>query len=200
MGKDKWSNMRSFPHRIMFSLRPPEPSPTSCCSNESERGQGTVEAAFALPILLLCLLLVLQPGIVLYDRMVMQAAAAEGCRLLATKTSSLGSMDAAVESYVRHRLGSVPQQDCFHVHDGALGCSWDIACSGDERSQTVEVSIRNELRPLPLLDAAAALLNLVNENGNLVVEVSASAPIQPDWATEALVGRSPEDLVGAWLE
>ena len=36
-----------------------------------------MEAAFALPVLMVLLLLLIQPGIVLYDRMVMQAAAAE---------------------------------------------------------------------------------------------------------------------------
>lgn len=68
-----------------------------------------MEAAFALPVLMVLLLLLIQPGIVLYDRMVMQAAAAEGCRLLATSTDSLGAMDEACEAFVRHRLGSVPQ-------------------------------------------------------------------------------------------
>lgn len=166
----------------------------------AESGQGTVEAAFALPVLMVLLLLLIQPGIVLYDRMVMQAAAAEGCRLLATSTGSLGSMDEACEAFVRHRLGSVPQQECFHVHEGTNGCSWKIALGGDESSQTVEVSIENELRPLPLLDAAAALLNLVNEDGHLVVRASASAPVQPEWAREAFSSRAPEDLVGSWLE
>ena len=43
-----------------------------------------MEAAFALPIALLLVLLLVQPGILLYDRIVMQGAAAEACRLLAT--------------------------------------------------------------------------------------------------------------------
>lgn len=47
-----------------------------------ERGQSTVEAAFALPIILACVLLLIQPGIILYDRMVMRAAAAEGVAFL----------------------------------------------------------------------------------------------------------------------
>lgn len=159
-----------------------------------------MEAAFALPVLMMLVLMLIQPGIVLYDRMVMQAAAAEGCRLLATNTDSLGPMDEACEAFIRHRLGSIPQQDCFHVHEGANGCSWGISLSGDESSQTVEVGISNELKPLPLLDAAAALLGLVNENGNLVVEVSASAPAQPGWAQEAFSSKAPEDLVGSWLK
>ena len=62
------------------------------------------------------------------------------------------------------------------------------------------VRIENELRPLPLLDAASALLDLVNEDGNLVIEVSATAPVQPEWARDAFSSRAPEDLVGAWLE
>lgn len=159
-----------------------------------------MEAAFALPVLMMLVLMLIQPGIVLYDRMVMQAAAAEGCRLLATSTDSLGSMDEACEAFIRHRLGSIPQQDCFHVHEGTNGCSWGIFLSGDESSQTVKVGISNELKPLPLLDAAAALLGLVNEEGNLVVEVSASAPAQPGWAQEAFSSKAPEDLVGSWLK
>ena len=39
-----------------------------------ESGQATVEAAFLLPVLFVGLLLLMQPGILLYDRLVMQAA------------------------------------------------------------------------------------------------------------------------------
>ena len=38
-----------------------------------ERGQATVEAAFLIPVLFTVLLLSVQPGMVLYDRMVMRA-------------------------------------------------------------------------------------------------------------------------------
>ena len=53
-------------------------------SDLRERGQATVEAAFGIPIVFLLVLLLAQPGIVLYDRMVMASAASEACRLLAT--------------------------------------------------------------------------------------------------------------------
>ena len=134
-----------------------------------ERGQGTVEAALAIPILFVLMLLLLQPGIIMYDRLVMGNAAAEGCRLLATSTDALGFMDGSCEAFVRHRLASVPQHDCFHVHDGE--CSWDIRLSGNESSGVVSVSISNELKPLPLFDAGSTLLGLTNGNGNLVVRV-----------------------------
>ena len=61
------------------------------------RGQSTVEAAVALPVVFLLVLLLVQPGIVLYDRMVMAGAAAEGCRLLATSDGDA----ATCEEYVR---------------------------------------------------------------------------------------------------
>ena len=141
-----------------------------------ERGQGTVEAAVAIPVLFLLLLMLLQPGIVLYDRLVMGNAAAEGCRLLATATNAYGDMSGSCEAFIRHRLAAIPQHDCFHVHRG--GCSWDIALSGNESSQTVTVSIGNELKPLPLLDAGSRLLGVANAAGNLEIRESMTMPVQ----------------------
>lgn len=161
-------------------------------------GQATVEAAALIPVLLVGLLLLIQPAIVLYDRMVMHAAASEACRLLATKTDAAGPMDESWEAFVRHRLGAVPSISCFHVHEG--GCSWDIVLEGDEQSDAVSATISNELRPLPLLDAGAALLGLVNERGNLEVRVSCRQPVQPDWASRMEAGRNPKDWIGAWLQ
>ena len=65
------------------------------------RGQSTVEAAVALPVVFLLVLLLVQPGIVLYDRMVMAGAAAEGCRLLATSDGDA----ATCEEYVCRAWG-----------------------------------------------------------------------------------------------
>ena len=120
-------------------------------SIRKERGQGTVEAAIVIPVLFLLMLMLLQPGIILYDRIIMGSAAAEGCRLLATASDASGSYEA----FIRHRLAAVPQHDCFHVHHGS--CSWRIEMSGNESSEVVSVRICNELRPLPLFDAGAKL-------------------------------------------
>lgn len=62
---------------------------------------------------MVCLLLVIQPGILLYDRMVMESAAAEGCRILATRTTSQQTDDTYYENFVRHRLGSIPEHEAF---------------------------------------------------------------------------------------
>ena len=40
-------------------------------------GQSTVEGAFLIPVILLMLMLLIQPGILLYNRVVMQSAAEE---------------------------------------------------------------------------------------------------------------------------
>lgn len=164
---------------------------------KEERGQGTVEAAFVIPVLFLLLLMLLQPGIVLYDRLVMGNAAAEGCRLLATATDASGSMQGSCEAFVRHRLAAVPPHDCFHVHDGS--CSWGIDLQGDESSGVVSVHITNELKPLPLFDAGASLLGLTNGRGNLEIEETVTMPTQPGWVASSPAGSSPSGWVGAWL-
>lgn len=162
-----------------------------------ERGQAAVEAAFVLPVMMLALLLLLQPGIVLYDRMVMQGAAVEGCRYLTTCSDAGGGGHAGCEEYVRRRLAAVPQHDLFHVH-GAGGCSWRIELSGGETSSEVGVAITTELKPLPLLDAGAVLLGLANGNGNLELRVETRLATQPAWVSGSESGIDPAAWIGAW--
>ena len=157
-----------------------------------------MEAVFVIPVLFLLLLMLLQPGIILYDRLVMGNAAAEGCRLLATATDAAGSMQGSCEAFIRHRLAAVPQHDCFHVHGG--GCSWDIQMSGNESSGQVSVTISNEVRPLPLFDAGSKLLGLTNGNGNLVIEETVTMPTQPDWVAASPTGQDPAGWIGAWTD
>jgi len=161
----------------------------------SVAGQASVEAAFLIPIVFLMLLLLIQPGIILYDRMVMQAAASEGCRLLATKTDAAGASEEKYESYILRRLGSIPPQDNFHIHGSA--CSWDIELVGSENTAFVEVTIRNKVKPLPLLDSGAKLLGLLDESGLLTIEVSVSMPTQPYWVSESAQGLDPRSWVDA---
>ena len=158
-----------------------------------EQGQATVEAAFLLPVLFCLVLLLLQPGIVLYDRMVMKEAAAEGCRVLTTTVS--GSDQC--ESYVKRRLGAVPMQDNFHMHSGS--CSWDISTKGNASSETVSVTIQNKLKLLPLIDVGLGLFGIADSEGCLNIEVTASQRTQPDWVQSSPAGASATGWVGAWL-
>ena len=165
----------------------------SSCANalDDSRGQSTVEASFALPILMVLVLLLLQPGIVLYDRIVMSAAAAEGCRLLAT--SGAESYEVS-DDFIRRRLGAIPELDQFHVH--SRGCSWEIELMGDESSDVVTVRLTTEAKPLPLIDSAMGLFGMTNGMGNMLITVESTQQVQPDWIENATDGRSPSGWVG----
>lgn len=163
----------------------------------ADSGQSTVEAAFLIPVMFVGLLMLLQPSILLYDRVVMQGAAVEGCRLLATRTSVVGDMQPSCEAFIRHRLSAVPPVSCFHVHEEE--CTWNMAFSGDETTQTVRVDLSTEARPLPLFDVTGTLLGLVNDRGNFDVAVSAEFQTQPDWVADVEIGRNPAEWIGAWL-
>jgi hypothetical protein len=152
------------------------------------------------------LLLLLQPGILLYNHMVMSGAAAEGCRLLVTKTSLAGAgpnttanAQAAYAKYIERRLAAIPPLDLFHAHgdgEGGAETCWQITTEGDESSAVVSVSIVNRLKPLPLLGLPASLLGLCDENGWIQQEVCVAMPTQPSWVWEN--GGSPGEWVTQW--
>lgn len=158
------------------------------------RGQATVEAAYLIPVVFLCLLLLLQPGIILYDYMAMEAAAADGCRLLATRTDAIGASRDACEAFVKRRLAAVPPQDQFHLHGG--DCSWEIDVEGDETSEYVQVTIKNKLKLLPLVDAGGALLGVTDSSGAYLLEVTSRMRAQPQWAAGSEFGLDPQSWVG----
>lgn len=156
-------------------------------------GQATVEAAFALPVLLIAILILIQPGIVLYDRMVMRAAAAEGCRVLATAPAG---QTEACKDYILRRLGAIPQQSLFHQHDTT--CSWNIQLEGDESAETVSVAITNKVKPLPLVGAAAYPLGILDDQGFLTISVRQECQARPAWAAQSCQGAPSSDWVGKW--
>lgn len=163
---------------------------------EEQSGQATVEAAYLIPIVFVLLLLLIQPTILLYNRMVMQAAASEGCRLLATDTSCVGATEEKCEGYIIRRLGSIPPQENFHIHEG--GCSWEIELIGNETSERVEVAITNRVKLLPLFDMAGTLFRLYDGSGSYVQEVRVSMPTQPEWVVSSEFGLSPSEWVEKW--
>ncbi|MDR1089084.1 MAG: pilus assembly protein [Coriobacteriales bacterium] len=158
-------------------------------------GQTTVEAAYLIPVLLLLLLLLIQPMILLYNRMVMENAAAEGCRLLATATSQGSYSQMKYEEYIKRRLAAIPPVDLFHLHTGDR--TWEIALEGDESTTEVSVHITNRLRPLPLLGWGAELLRMTDAQHNIVQEVRVTMPTQPDWVARS-GGNDPEGWVYAY--
>ena len=158
------------------------------------KGQTTVEAAFLIPILLLLILMLVQPMILLYNRMVMENAAAEGCRLMATATSVGHYSDEKYLGYIERRLAAIPPVDIFHVHSS--GCTWVITFEGNELSSEVTVTIENQVKPLPLLGWGASLAGLTNANNNFEQKVTVTMPTQPNWVEQ--IGNAPSEWVHAY--
>lgn len=160
-----------------------------------QSGQSTVEAAVMIPLMFGGLLMLLQPGILLYDRVVMENAAAEGCRALATSSPRDSDL---VKEYVLRRLGAVPSQDSFHMHGEA--CTWQVELVGNRSTERVCVSVQTKVRPLPLLDFGLGLLGALDAQGCLTVKVRSEQPVQPDWVWGSSAGSEASLWVGAWME
>ena len=157
-----------------------------------DSAQAAVECAFLIPVVLLLLLFLIQPGIILYNHTVMKAAASEGCRLLSTKTDASADQSSYEDSIRRH-LGSIPQQENFHVHQS--GCSWSITLEGNEESDSVKVSIENQLELLPFFDFAAQAMGLTNASGFFVQRVEVQRETYGSWIRESEDGISPNGWV-----
>lgn len=160
---------------------------TSCCFEQA--GQASVEAALFLPTIMLLLALLLQPAFLLYTRAVMQQAASEGLRVLATREKQGAATEEACVSYVRRRLGAVPNAEAFHV-GGADG--WEVSCEGDASCEQVSVEVTGRLRPLPLVGVLAAALG--EADGELVVvRVRVTERARSEW-----LEGSYADWVSMW--
>ena len=118
---------------------------------------------------MLLLALLLQPAFLLYTRSVMQQAAAEGARALATR-----EVGSAGEAYVKRRLRAVPDVAAFHTGE------WEIELSGDSTSREVRVGVEGRLCPLPLLGVLAQMLG-EPDGDEVVLRVEATGGARPDW-------------------
>jgi Flp pilus assembly protein TadG len=154
-----------------------------------------VEAVIMIPLLFLLILMLLQPTILLYNRTVMQNAAAEGTRLLSTRVDTGSYSAEKYEGYIKRRLSSIPPIDIFHAHTGSK--TWDIELVGADTGSEVTVKITNKLRPLPLLDMGAALLQITDSNGYITQTVEATAQTQPEWVWNGDSG-SPAEWASKW--
>lgn len=140
-------------------------------------GQASVEAALLLPVAMVLLALLLQPAFVLYTRAVMQQAAAEGARVLATREASGATSEEACRGYVLRRLGAVPHAAAFHV-GGEEG--WEVSVNGDSSAGEVSVEVAGRLRPLPLLGISAQLMGEA-DGDEVVLRVSVTERTRPGW-------------------
>ena len=139
-------------------------------------GQASVEAAAMLPVVMLLLAMLLQPAFVLYTRAVMQQAAAEGVRVLATREAGGSVSEEACRAYVLRRLSSVPNAPAFHV-GGTDG--WEVSLEGDASSE-VAVEVVGRVRPLPVVGVVASAFG-ETDGDDIVLRVRVSGGARPGW-------------------
>lgn len=151
----------------------------------SEKGQASIEAAVLLPALFALFALLLQPAILLYNNCIMNAAAAEGCRLLATNTAS----DASVRAYVERRLKAIPNLSIFH-----RGNDWEI--TWDAGANGANLQIVNHAEPLPLFGLTASFTKSMDPHGKIEQRVEASCSPVPEWV--AAQGYEPATWISEW--
>lgn len=152
----------------------------------SESGQSTVEAAVLLPVIFAIFGLLLQPAILLYNRCIMNAAASEGCRLVATNTAD----DATIRTYTERRLEPIPKIDIFHAKQ-----DWIVTWS-QSQDGFASITIENHVQPLPLFGITANLMDAMGEDGMIVQRVAVSCTPIPSWA--GAQGYSPSTWIGKW--
>ena len=140
--------------------------------------QGTLEAAFIIPILMTLMLLLIQPAIVCYDLVIMKSASAQACRL-ASEAGNSGS--SGVENFIRRRLSAIPQVDIFHVHSSS--CSYVIDIEGTNE-KTSTVTIKNKIKPLPLIDIALGTFGATLPDGTLELTSSSTQKSNPSWVSD----------------
>ncbi len=141
-------------------------------------GQSTVEAAFLIPVFMVLMLLLIQPAIVCYDLIIMKSASAQACRLVSESGSSGTS---GVDDFIRRRLSAIPQADSFHVHSG--NCSYEIDIEGVNQPSAT-VTIKNKLKPLPLIDLTLKSLGATTQDGCLQLTATSTQTSQPSWVSE----------------
>lgn len=161
-----------------------------------DKGQATVEAAVMIPVIFIILLLLIEPGIILYDLCVMNNAASETCRVLATCDEA--NKQQVCESFAKRRLGAIPQQDNFHLHSS--GCSYLIELEGSQDSEVVKVTVKNEVKALPILGFLSGALGMLNSNGCFEIKAESSLQTRPTWVKGSMKDKGPEQWVGKWLE
>lgn len=127
---------------------------------------------------MLLIAVLVQPACLLYTRCVMQAAAAEGCRLMATAQDAGGTAEAAQRAYVMRRLRAVPTAPIFH-EGGDEG--WTIEVSGSTSQHEASVRIATTARPLPIVGVLSGLLGQTDGSGSVVLEVQVSVTTRPEW-------------------
>lgn len=136
----------------------------------SENGQASIEAAFILPIALLCIGLALQPLLYMYSKSLCHQAAEEGVRYAMSEENN-----SRTERYILRRLSSIPSLPILHKGEEA---DWNIEIIRADNK--VRISIMGHMAPLPLLGVPSKMF-LPHDDDGLKIKTEAEGPISPGW-------------------
>ncbi|MDD5806936.1 MAG: pilus assembly protein [Eggerthellales bacterium] len=150
-------------------------------------GQATVEAAFLIPLFVLCILIAIQPAILLFDRAIIAQAAWEGCRLAHVSQED----GQRVEMTIRSHLRAIPDVAAFHVG------MWQVDVQGGDTFEEVRVTVSHGLQLLPGCAQFASALGWAHA-GVYEQEVEVSICGYETWVTQGELGISPEAWVSRW--
>jgi len=136
----------------------------------SERGQALTEAPIAIVTLCMLALILFQPIVTLYTKMVLGAAAASLCRVVATDGAASSSGGGAslserlLQTYAEGKVAGLPRGSAFQI-PGSLR----VETTGDAHAAKVSVRLSLDQKALPLLGL------LIGARRDGTVEVSAEA-------------------------
>jgi len=137
-----------------------------------------VEAPVIIMTICVLVLILFQPVVTLYTKMVLGAAAASLCRVVATEDpgseGDASSRDRLLQAYTQGKIAGLPQGTAFQIPH-----SLQMEVTGDAYADQVTVRLSLDQKALPLLGL------MVGAGHNGTVEVSAEAR-----SVGALVGQT----------
>jgi Tfp pilus assembly protein PilE len=113
----------------------------------SERGQALVELPFVVVLVCVLSLVLLQPLVQLYTKMVLGQVAAGLCRVVATQGEEVaGTQQVLLSAYAADKLEGLPKGSAFY-QPGSLR----VEVSGAAHTERIEVQVSVRQTPLPLI-------------------------------------------------
>ena len=152
-------------------------------------GQATVEAAFLIPIMCALLLILLQPSLLLLNRLVMEMTANDVCRFVMTQDCA--GMQShpynEAELYALRRLDAIPSVSILHEDP------WIVEIQGDECLGDVKIHIEHKVKPLPLLQVGLGFGGVLDSEGLLTQQLDRRRILHSDFECE--IGLEPLNWV-----
>ncbi len=152
-------------------------------------GQATVEAVFLIPVMCVLLLILLQPALLLLNRLVMEMTANDVCRFVMThdcKGMQSHPYNEA-ELYALRRLEAIPSVPI--LHEGF----WTVEIQGDECLGEVVIHIEHKVKPLPLLQVGLGFGDTLDSKGLLTQQLDRKRILHSEFECE--IGLEPFDWV-----